>query len=131
MGKFNRVKAEQIVNDVITNHSNHYGEVVYNPTGYLPYVNGDRFNGMLCYHNLRGSITKKLLMEFEPTQSYGKFINVFMDGVIRKSGIKVGICNFDSNSNPTYTEPEDIVPLDIKVVRGKDIIGLEEFIETI
>jgi hypothetical protein len=131
MGKFNRSKAEQIVTDMCNRHITENGNVVYEPSGYLPYENGSRINGMKDYHNFRGTIIKELRKVFDPTPTYGKFINVYMGSVIRKSGIQVGICRFDSKSVPTYTEPKDIKPITIEVVRDNDIISLEEFIETI
>lgn len=131
MGKFNRVKAEQIVNDVITNHITEYGEVVYNPTGYLPYENGKRVNGHYDYPTLISKVRTELRKSFNQTQTYCDFLNVGMSSVIRKSGLQVGVCTFDSDSKPTFRHPKDIVPLSIEVVRGKDIISLEEFIETI
>jgi hypothetical protein len=132
MGKFNRSKAEQIVKDVVTNHINQYGAVVYTPTGYLPYINGERFNGMNDYQQLRGSIIKELGKVFSLNGTCNTFINVYMDKVIRNSGVKVGICNFDSNSNPTYTEPADIKSsITIEVVRDEEMDKLNSFINSI
>lgn len=131
MGKFNRVKAEQIVNDVITKHITEYGDVVYTPTGCLPYENGKRVNGHFDYPTLMSKIRTELRKSFNQTQTYCDFLNVGMSSVIRKSGLRVGVCTFDINDKPTWRQPEDIVPLSIEVVRGKDIISLEEFIETI
>ena len=131
MGKFNRSKAEQIVKDVVTNHINQYGAVVYTPTGYLPYVNGERFNGMMCHHQLRSDIINQLGKVFSLNGTCNTFINVYMDRVIRNSGAKVGVCNFDSDSNPTYTEPDDIKPITFEVVRDEEMDKLNSFINTI
>ena len=131
MAQFNRSKAEQIVNDVIKNHISQYGEVVYTPTGCLPYENGKRVNGHYDYPTLMKKVRTELRNTFKQTKTYCDFLNVGMSSVIRKSGLRVGVCTFDVNDEPTWRQPEDIVPLDIKVVRSKDIISLEEFIETI
>lgn len=129
MGKFNRSKAEQIVNEVITNHITLYGNLVYTPSGYLPYENGKRVNGNRDYPTFKNIICDELRKVFDPTKSYYDFINVYMNSVIRKSGIVNGICNFDSNGTPTYIEPKDIKNITIEVISDED--KLNSFIETI
>lgn len=132
MGKFNRSKAEQIVKDVVTNHINQYGAVVYTPTGYLPYENGKKVNGAKNYPSLKGDIINELGKVFSLNGTCNTFINVYMDRVVRNSGIIIGVCNFDSNSNPTYTEPANIKSsITIEVVRDEEMDKLNTFIETI
>jgi hypothetical protein len=134
MAKFNRSKAEQIVRDVINNHISKYGNVVYEPTGYLPYENGKMINGSKDFPTLRGTIQIELRKVFNYSKTLTTFMNVYMDSIIRKSGIKVGYCRFGLDNTPTYTEPTNInlfEVMDIEVVDEDEMDKLNTFINSI
>jgi hypothetical protein len=125
MGKFNRTQADNIVHDFIKNHIAVSGNIVYEPTGCLPYVNGQRVNGDNDYPTLKGKLYSLLGKSFSPTKSFSTYINVYINKAIRAAGLVIDICHFDINGKPTYStaKPSSIT---IEVVRDEDSMSVEE-----
>jgi hypothetical protein len=116
MKRFNKTTADQIVINVINEHINQYGNILYQPTGCLPYVNGDKVLGNKNYRTFIDKVYTQLRNEFGYSKSLNKYTNVYIGSVIRSSSLSIGTCNFDINDIPTYTEPKDIKPITIEYV---------------
>ncbi|CAB5214134.1 hypothetical protein UFOVP185_21 [uncultured Caudovirales phage] len=91
MKRFNENSATQLVIDTCNNHIKTYGNVLYQPSGFV--LNSDKvldFN--LIYSNFTSKLVKTVIDTFGTTDATLKFISRKSTSIMSKCGIIVGGC---------------------------------------